>query len=55
MGKAGEAQTGGESAEGEQDAAEERPLAKTKDGRAKNRHLSTVVSVGTVEKLRKSL
>src|ERR1035438_455666 len=37
FGKAGEAQAGSEGTEGEQDAAEERPLAKAKNGRAKNR------------------
>jgi len=43
VGISGETQTGGESAEREQDAANERSLAKAEDGRAKERHFFTLV------------
>ena len=55
VGKASEAQTGGEGAEGEHDAADQRSLAETEDKRAAKRHISTVVWLVRVEKVGKSL
>jgi len=43
VGIAGKAQAGGEGAECEQDAANERPLAEAEDGRARERHAFTLV------------
>lgn len=55
VGIAGEAQAGCEGAEGEQDAANERPLAEAEDGGAAKRHFSTVIWRVRVEKVGKSL